>query len=160
MPKTDRELMYLRWWAMVDRCDNPGNACFERYGGRGITVCDRWRASFDDFLADMGPFPSRDYSIERIDNLGPYEPGNCRWATRIEQGANKRNNIWLTLRGRTQHLSQWARELGIQRLTIRRRLFDLGWTPEQALTTPIQEPGKYDRSLTRTRSAPPRRTPR
>jgi hypothetical protein len=144
---------------MRDRCTNPANACFERYGGRGITVCDRWRDSFDDFFADMGMFPSRDHSIERIDNLGAYEPSNCRWATRTEQGANKRNNVRLTLNGRTQLISEWARELGIQRLTIRRRINDLGWTPERALTTPVQEPGKYSRTTpSRRRSAVPRQS--
>jgi len=152
MPKTDRTLLYLRWWAMVDRCTNPHNRCYARYGGRGITVCDRWR-TFQVFFADMGMFPTRDHSLERIDNLGPYAPDNCRWATRIEQGQNKRNNVTLTLHGRTLTLNAWARDVGIDRLTLRRRLRDLGWSPERTLTTPVQVPGTY----VRVRRSAPRR---
>lgn len=81
---------YRSWRAMLSRCENPNATGYGRYGGRGITVCDRWRADFTAFLADMGERPSIDHSIDRIDTDGNYEPSNCRWATRSEQQQNKR----------------------------------------------------------------------
>lgn len=79
---------YEIWCGMVRRCTNPNNHAWPRYGGRGITVCDRWRESFETFLADVGPRPSDKHSIDRINNDGNYEPGNCRWATAREQVQN------------------------------------------------------------------------
>ena len=81
---------YRAWRDMLSRCENPNTRYYELYGGRGISVCDRWRGSFEMFYADMGPRPSPRHSIDRIDNDGDYEPGNCRWATWTEQNANKR----------------------------------------------------------------------
>jgi hypothetical protein len=80
---------YRSWYALRGRCTNPKNTRYGDWGGRGIRVCDRWR-SFDNFLADMGRKPSPEYSIERRDNDGHYEPSNCYWATRKEQRANQR----------------------------------------------------------------------
>src|ERR1019366_1793333 len=105
---------------------------FKDYGGRGIKVCERW-ASFENFLADMGPRP-KGTSIERVDNDKGYEPGNCRWATRGEQAANRRNNHPITHNGETLHVAEWARRTGLHVQTILWRLRN-GFSPERALET-------------------------
>lgn len=121
------------WQNMRGRCRNPNLPDFKHYGGRGITVCERWNV-FENFLADMGECPPG-LSIDRIDVNGNYEPGNCRWATQKEQTNNQRKNVRLTLNGRTQTLQQWADELKLDASMIRWRL-DEGWSVERALTEP------------------------
>ncbi len=81
---------YRAWTAMLQRCNNEKCHIFDYYGARGVTVCDRWRDSFENFFADMGLRPSANHSIDRIDNNGIYEPGNCRWATKAQQQRNTR----------------------------------------------------------------------
>lgn len=126
---------YTIWSGLKTRCTNPKERNWLRYGGRGIKVCDRWKNSFEAFLADMGPRPSKEHSIDRIDNDGNYEPGNCRWATRYEQCCNRSNSRNITWNGVTLCLSQWARKMGIGKETLRSRLRH-GWTIEKALSTP------------------------
>jgi hypothetical protein len=128
--KSSRE--YSSWQAMHTRCTNPNDKNYKHYGGRGIIVCERWN-SFECFLSDLGPKPSVKHEIDRIDNDGHYEPGNCRWTTRVEQQNNKRTNRRVAAFGRIRTLARWARECGIK-YTIARRRLERGWSAERALT--------------------------
>ena len=104
---------FSTWTDIQTRCYNPKTKAFKDYGGRGIKVCERWRESFEAFLVDMGNRPDGDYSIERNEVNGDYEPSNCRWATRIEQANNKRSNVRATINGVEKTLQEWAEESGI-----------------------------------------------
>jgi len=99
--------IYTIWSAMKQRCYYKKNKSYSRYGGRGITVCDRWRNSFEAFLSDMGERPYRG-TIERVDVEGDYTPENCKWANLIEQANNKTNNVLLTIAGETFSIAQWS----------------------------------------------------
>jgi hypothetical protein len=121
------------WTNMVARCENPRRPDYPRYGGRGISVCPEWRASFAAFLRDMGPRPDG-ASLDRVNNDGPYAPSNCRWATRHQQMQNTSATRVIEFRGRRLGLAAWAREIGINKESLRTRLLR-GWTVEQALTT-------------------------
>lgn len=113
---------YVSYCAMKQRCNDPSNKRYARYGGRGIRVCDRWLESFANFLADMGPQPSVKHSIERKDTDKNYEPSNCVWATNDDQANNRSNNTRIEIDGRVQNLTQWARESGVHRTVISRRI--------------------------------------
>jgi len=121
---------------MKVRCHNVESDAYPDYGGRGIQVCDRWLNSFESFLEDMGPKPSPDHSIERIDNNGNYEPGNCRWATREEQANNKRSNKRFLVDGEMKTITQLAKERNILVSTLARRLSRDGLSIEEALARP------------------------
>lgn len=101
------------WCKMQDRCGNPNNPKFHRYGGRGIKVCQRWLEDFRNFLADMGPKPSPKHSIERKNNDGDYEPDNCRWATNYEQSRNKSQNNFVEIDGTTLCVLDWCKALNL-----------------------------------------------
>lgn len=91
MDSIERQRLRHVWRQMIKRCHDADHIAYHNYGGRGIAVCERWRASFDAFLEDMGPRPSRGHSIERIDNDKGYSPKNCAWVTRSAQNLNKRD---------------------------------------------------------------------
>ena len=126
---------YHAWYGMIRRCYTPHYRQFVNYGGRGITVCDRWKTSFMAFLKDIGRRPSPDHSLDRINNDGNYEPGNCRWATNVEQCNNMRRNVRFTFDGVTKTLRQWSRTTGISSGSLEARI-KLGWDVERMLTTP------------------------
>lgn len=123
---------YRTWAAMIRRCHLPGSSGYEKYGARGIYVCDEWRASFEAFFASMGRRPSPQHSIEREDNDGPYAPHNCTWATTALQAYNKRNTALLSHDGKTMSLRAWSEETGIPYQTIKCRFYR-GSSPERIL---------------------------
>lgn len=112
--------LYKLWNGMKRRCSNERARQYCDYGGRGITVCDRWQKSFQDFVTDMGPRP-QGWTIERVDNNAGYSPENCRWATRAEQLLNKRNNIRVTVEGREYLAHTLAKRCGLDPRTIAKR---------------------------------------
>lgn len=124
------------WTAMLRRCRNLNCAEYASYGGRGITICERW-LQFANFMSDMGPRPTSRHTIERVDNSRGYDPDNCVWATFIEQARNRRNNLIVEAFGRSQCLAAWAEESAIQYHTIKARLRH-GWPAEKALTHPVR----------------------
>jgi hypothetical protein len=128
---------YVTWRNMLARCYDPKGIRFARYGGRGIKVCKRWR-KFENFLADVGPKPSPEHSLDRFpDRDGNYEPSNVRWATRFEQMNNTSRNHWLTVGTVTRTLAEWERATGVGQLTIRWRV-EHGCTPDEAIKSVTQ----------------------
>lgn len=126
---------YVAWAEIKRRCYNVKSKSYPDYGGRGITMCERWLSSYANFLEDMGRKPTPGHSIERNDvNLG-YQPDNCRWATRKEQNRNTRASRWIEFNGHRRTLAEWGEVTGIRSHTIHARL-DKGWSVERALTEP------------------------
>lgn len=125
---------YNAWKEMKQRCDNPKMHAYHSYGGRGITVCERWSHSFENFLQDVGRKPSHLHSIDRINNDGNYEPGNVRWATKKEQGRNRRSNTHIEHNGQSLCVSEWCEVYGLHTNTFLNRL-NRGWSIERSLTT-------------------------
>ena len=126
---------YMSWHNMMKRCLNPKHPRFPDYGGRGITVCERWR-TFPNFLKDMGMKPTTRHQIERRDNDGQYCKANCCWALPKEQAQNTRVNRRLTHDGITLTITQWAERIGIRHTTLSLRL-DRGWSVSKTLTAPL-----------------------
>lgn len=120
------------WHGMIRRCYNPSFKHYKNYGGRGITVCDRWKNSYEAFWADMGPRPSPKHSLDRIDNNGNYEPQNCRWVTHEVQCRNTRRNRWLEYNGERRTLADWADHLKIKPQTLHNRLAN-NWTLDRLI---------------------------
>lgn len=128
--------IYNAWWNMRERCRDPKRKDWKSYGGRGITVCERWK-EFPNFLADMGERPSPAHSIDRIDNNGNYEPGNCRWATAWEQRNNMTMNRRIKIDFCELTAAQWARERGFPPYLIHGRLHK-GWSERDAVLRPLK----------------------
>ncbi len=125
---------YSTWLGMKKRCYDKNDQAYKNYGGRGITICDRWIHSFQNFFEDMGPKPIG-LTIERKNNALGYCKENCVWDTPVVQANNKRNNIRITCFGKTMNLGQWSAEVGIHRETLVGRIKH-GWPAELMLTQP------------------------
>lgn len=134
LSKTDEHNI---WRGILQRCYNPKRKKYAIYGARGITVCDHWRYSFLNFYNDMGPRPSKQHSVERIDNNGNYCIDNCRWATKKEQARNRVTSRIIEFNGERKCLAEWSEITNIGYSTITRRLKN-GWTTEAALFTPVK----------------------
>jgi hypothetical protein len=133
-----RHPLYNKWIGMRQRCSNPKSHIWKYYGGRGIIVCERWNnlaTGFENFIADMGERPSLGHSVERINNDGNYEPANCKWATAEEQCHNRRKQTLNPKRPNT--LWQKCKRAGMPYLQVRCRVVKLGWSEQEALSTPI-----------------------
>lgn len=130
---------YLSWQGMIKRCNNKNDKFYKDYGGRGIKVCDEWLHDFEIFFRDMGPKPSRKYSIDRINNDGDYGPTNCRWVTTREQSRNTRRNVIIEIDGIILCLADWIERLHIMGNNIHEKIgarLRRGWSPLEALSTP------------------------
>jgi hypothetical protein len=138
---SQRTAEYRAWANIKNRCHNELTPAYAYYGARGIAVCDKWRNSYESFLADMGRRPSPSHSIDRIDNDRGYEPGNCRWATLSEQRRNTRAVQRFEHGGDKLMAIEWQEKTGLRSKIIRRRLIR-GWSIEKAVTTPKLEPGE------------------
>jgi len=141
-----RSLTHNSWHALRERTLNPNCIYYPRYGGKGITCCERWN-KFKNFLEDMGERPGKEYTIDRIDNTLGYTPENCRWATRTEQNRNRSCCIYIEIEGKKQTVKEWSIEIGINRQTIERRL-KLGWSDYDAVMQPVVRGQKFKKSRT------------
>ena len=128
---------YVSWSAAKRRCYSLNDPDYPRYGGRGIVMCARWRNSFENFLADMGRRPSLEHSIERKERDGNYEPGNCVWATVVEQNRNRSSTRFHAARGKALTAAAWSEETGVPDYAIEHRIY-AGWTIEKAISTPTR----------------------
>lgn len=125
--------VYKVWHAMLDRCRNSNNQSWKDYGGRGVSVCERWH-DFSNFIADMGERPTGG-TLDRIDVNGNYEPSNCRWISQAGNANNRRNNRLIEFQGEVATLSEWSKKYGMHKGTLKNRL-DSGWPFEAAVSMP------------------------
>lgn len=133
--------MYYIWESMKQRCENPNNSSYLRYGGRGICVCEEWHDFKNFYTWSINNGYSDDLSIDRVDNNGNYCPENCRWADKYIQANNKRSNVLIEINGEVKTAAEWSRITGIPSKNIRERL-DIGWSGNDAVNIPILPVGK------------------
>lgn len=135
-----RTRLYVIWCHMTERCENKHSERYPYYGGRGIQVCEEWKdfVVFRDWVLANGYSPS--LTIDRINNDGDYEPNNCKWSTMKDQCNNRRTNHLLTYNGKTQSITRWAEEIGMNPGTLKYRIY-LGWSTKEAIETPIKKRG-------------------
>lgn len=128
--------LYKVWAAVKQRCTNPKNKAYKNYGGRGIKLCDEWLEyePFEKWAFENGY--AEGLQLDRIDNNGSYSPDNCRFVSTVENSHNKRNNVWITIDGKTALAVDWAKEVGVDVEVIRKRLRK-GWTPKEAVFAPL-----------------------
>lgn len=126
--------LYGTWRRMIQRCEDRGCSDYKKYGARGISVCERWRKSFSDFLRDVGERPDG-MTLDRKDTNGNYSPDNFRWATPRQQANNTRRNHIIKFSGFKRTMSEWESETGIPQRVIWYR-WSIGWSPRKILTTP------------------------
>lgn len=155
---------HMAWTAALTRCYNTKNKAYPNWGGRGITVCDRWRFGegglngFQCFFQDMGPAPSKSHSLHRKDNDGNYEPGNCIWGTKKIQSQGRRNSVMIEFRGEVRCLTDWCERLGLKMHAIHKRI-KAGWPTDLALTTPVLYGKRVFKNLSYHRSRQRNRSP-
>lgn len=125
---------YHTWSKMKERCNNPNIESYQYYGANGIRVCSRWENSFENFYADMGPRPSDQHSIDRIDSSRDYSPDNCRWATTTEQSRNRSITLTVDFRGERVPFAELCERFNQPYILVYKRVFTFGWDLEQALT--------------------------
>jgi hypothetical protein len=144
--------LFKTWSHMIDRCTNPSNKSFRDYGGRGISVCERWTfgeggaTGFECFIHDIGPRPAPGLMLERLDNSNNYTPDNCAWIDRKGQNSNKRSNIIVEIGAQRLTVAEWARRRGISEFTIYRRI-GAGWDPVRAIKEPLKRRATRRRKL-------------
>ena len=134
----NRTKAYITWEGIKQRCHNPNANGYERYGGRGITVCNRWRNSFEAFFEDMGTKP-KGLTLERVDNDEGYSKENCEWATMQRQACNRRNTRMISYNGKEQTMTEWAREYGLDRGVLWHRLYNMKWDMKDAFERPVMK---------------------
>lgn len=127
--------LYQLYYSMRTRCTNPNAPNFRFYGGRGIGICRRWLESFESFVADMGERPSKQHTLDRINNDGDYEPGNCRWANVYEQNRNRKDNTRVVYRGKEMILVEAVELAGVVGYDRVCQRLASGWPLERALET-------------------------
>ncbi len=149
--KSSKDKLYPIWHSMHSRCYNPNSQEYERYGARGITVCERW-FNLENFIEDMG-YPEKGMSIDRKDNNGNYCKENCKWSTGQEQARNRRSNKILTYKNKQQTMIEWCEELNLDYNSVQLRV-QRGWPIERALGT------KTNKAYERPRSSMERYAPR
>lgn len=125
------------WSSMMTRCYYKNSNRYNVYGAVGIGVCTQWH-DFEIFLKDMGERPSKNHTLDRIDNAKGYEPGNVRWASKRDQAINRKTTKFFTINNETKCLKDWAKHYGINYIRVYRRIFQLKWDIVKALTTPIK----------------------